>query len=99
MAWKLSVRRFIGPVIAAYLLHWGIWALTLQVEQIVMSALTRIFNFLGDIFGTAHIEAAMWSVRLNAGNAVAYGLLPVAIGLLAGFWVLQRKRKLLRTTS
>jgi uncharacterized membrane protein YqjE len=99
MTWKLLAQRFIGPIIAAYLLHWGVWSLVAEAEQVVMSLLTRIFNFLADMSRAAHIEIATWSPRLIAADATTYGLLPIVLGLLVGFWILQRKRKSVQTIS
>jgi len=93
MTLKPLVLRFLGPVLAVYLLHWGIWWLVLQADQIVMSDLTRSFNWVADLTGAAHIEVAAWSGRLVAVETASESLLPIALGLLIGWVVLVRRRR------
>jgi hypothetical protein len=90
---KLLFCRFVGPITAVYLLHWGIWDLVLMCEQIIMSALTRSFNWLADLVRAGHIETAYWSVRWVAPEAFSEGLLPITLGLFIGCWVLRKRQR------
>jgi hypothetical protein len=83
------------PVLAAYLLHWGVWAVEAEAEQVVMSVLTKALNWFGDhsLANFARIEEATWSARYLAEEALTFGLVPIVLGLLLGWWVLRRNRK------
>jgi hypothetical protein len=93
MTLKPLVLRFLGPVLAVYLLHWGIWWLVLEADQIVMSGLTKSFNWAADFTAAAHIEVATWSASLLATEAGSEALLPIVLGLLIGWVVLNRRKR------
>lgn len=86
------LRKFAVPAIAAYLLHWGAWTLVFEMEQIIQSELTKIITWMGDHspVGFPRVEGVSWSARLVATEAASEGLLPIALGLLIGWWVLSR---------
>lgn len=94
MPWKPWIRRFAGAAVAAYFLHWGAWALVLEAETVIMSALTRTLNWIADhsLGASHHIETVSWSARLVAADACVWGLIPIVLGLVIGWWVVQRKR-------
>ena len=86
-------RRFAPAVVAAYLLHWGVWALLLVVDQMVLWALTATVDWsallLGQ-FSAVEQEEVLWRA-LPA--EVADGIVPLILGLLVGWWVWNRRRK------
>lgn len=90
---NLPVRRFVGPVIAVYLLHWGLWSLVTDLTQIAMSGITQAFNWFADLFGVGRIETAAWSLRWLASEGTSWGLLPIALGLLVAWVVFMRKQQ------
>lgn len=93
-------RRFAPVVIAAYLLHWGIWDLLFVAEQVVMSALTKTINWVAffifinfHIFGNSQfVEEESVSLRYLTPE-VAYGSIQVILALLVGWWVWRKRRK------
>jgi hypothetical protein len=91
----LAVRRFAGPVIAVYLLHWGLWSLVHEAAQLTMSVLTSALIWITDHFfgGFPLIERAGWSAHWLAIDSATYGLLPIVCGLLIAAWIWQRRRK------
>ena len=92
---KMPIRRFICPVIAAYLLNLGVWSLVLQAEQVVLSEITKFLTWAADHSpaGFPRVEGTTWSARMMALQMIFYGLLPIALGLLLGWWVLNKKRR------
>jgi hypothetical protein len=89
---KPLVRRFAAPVVAAYLLHWGVWMLLLVAEQVVMAGLTQSVNWVAtEFFGKfAFIEE--WTVSTHfLPIQVSEGVIPIAAGLLVGYWTMCRK--------
>ena len=94
---KPLFQRFAGPVIAAYLLHLGVWLVLFTATQVLMAFLTRTVNWLAFVlfrqFSVVEREAVL--VRLLPGE-LAEAIVPIIAGLLVGWWVLQRKRKILR---
>ena len=93
---KPLIRRFAGPAIAAYLLHWGLWSLVMEAEQVILSALTRTLNWVADHFlgGFPRVETAFWSARLLVVEVCTWGFIPILLGLLLGWWLMHRKRRL-----
>ncbi|HKI26649.1 MAG TPA: hypothetical protein VKA07_10010 [Candidatus Sulfotelmatobacter sp.] len=91
---NFPARRFICPVIAAYLLHWGVWSLVIVAAQAVMAGLTGTINwFAGHLFGgLSVIEGARVSARFLP-LQIADGIIPIILGLLAGWFVWRRKRR------
>jgi hypothetical protein len=94
MALKPLFMRFAGPVIAAYLLHWGVWWLIQEAATLTMFALTTSLNWIADHSrgGFPRVEGVYLSARLLAWETASDGLLPIALGLLIGWCVLHRKR-------
>jgi len=90
---NLLVRRFAGPVIAAYLLHMGMWLLLLTGTQVVLALLTRTVNWLAlalfHQFSAVEQEEVLW--RPLPGE-LAYTIVPIILGLLVGWWVWHRRR-------
>ncbi len=92
---KPLVRRFAGPVIAAYLLHWGIWTFVFDAVEILMSMLTRILTWLADHSpaGFPRVEREFWFARYLAAQTAWYGLLPIALGLVVGWLIFRGKNR------
>ena len=90
---NLLVRRFAAPVLAAYLLHWGVWALLLVADEVVLSALTTTVNWLAFVlfrqFSVVEREAVLLRPLLGE---LAGGIVPIILGLLVGWWVFRRQR-------
>jgi hypothetical protein len=93
---KPLVRRFAAPVIAAWLLHMGIWWFIVFVaEPSVMSALTKMANWL-----ILHFTARAWPIEelswpsLLTAYQMPEVILPVIVGLIIGWWVLRRNVKI-----
>jgi hypothetical protein len=94
---KLLVRRFAGSVVAAYLLHWGIWSLLLLATQAVMALVTGGVNGLAVLLGQfPAVEQETVLLRPLPGEIVE-GIVPIIAGLLVGWWVLHRKRTRLQS--
>lgn len=95
------LRRFALPATAAYLLHWGLWALVSETEQIILSELTRILTWIADHSPTGfpRVEGVYWSAWVVAADAALEGLLPIAVGLLIGWWVLRKKGRIHSSSS
>jgi hypothetical protein len=93
---NLLFRRFAGPVIAAYLLHLGMWLLLLTGTQVVLALLTRTVNWLAmALFRQfSAVEQEEVFLRPLAGE-LAYGIVPIILGLLVGWWVWHRRRRIL----
>jgi hypothetical protein len=92
---KTLAKRFAAPVIAAWLLHLGVWMLIVSVaEPSLMSVLTRTVNWFGELLagGSWRIEEASWPSRFVAFE-IGESIVPIFIGLLIGWWVLWRKAK------
>ena len=90
---KALFLRFAAPVLAAYLLHAAVWTFAFVAEQIVLSLVTRTLNRLAELFGSySFIDQEMVSVRYLAPE-IAYGFIPLILGLFVGCWVLRRRRK------
>jgi hypothetical protein len=92
---KPLVRRFAAPVIAAWLLHLGVWWFIVFVaEPSVMSVLTKTLNWLIEHFSarTRLIEEMFWSSRSMA-YEMPNAIVPVIVGLAIGWWVFRRKAK------
>lgn len=92
---KTLVKRFAAPVIAAWLLHLGVWMLIVFVaEPSVMSVLTRTVNWFSELLagGSWRIEDVSWPSRFVAFE-IGESIVPIFIGLLMGWWVLRRKAK------
>jgi len=85
-------RRFAGPIVAAYLLHWGLWWLVQLTEQIVLSILTKVLNWFADLANFQRIEEASWPARWLA-MQLGDSIIPILAGLLLGWWVLRSKNK------
>lgn len=84
-------RRFAGPVIAAYLLHWGMWTLLLTGTQVLLAFLTGSVNWLAALFGQfSVVEQETFLFRPLPGELLE-GIVPIVVGLLVGWWVLYRK--------
>ena len=84
--------RFAAPVLAAYLLHWGLWELVFIAEQFVMSGLTKALNWVALLLGRfSCIEEMSVSTRFIP-QYVVYGIIPLILGLLVGRCVLRRRR-------
>jgi hypothetical protein len=94
---KPLARRFAAPVIAAYLVHLGVWLLLFIGTQVVMALLTRTVNWLAmELFGQfSVVEQEAVLVRLLPGE-LAEGIVPIIAGLLVGWWVLFRKLRIPR---
>jgi len=89
---KPLVQRFAGPVIAAYLLHLGLWLLFFVGWQLVMAVLTRAVNWFAEMFGQfSVVEREGVLVRLLPGQ-LAEGIVPIIFGLLVGWWVFRKRR-------
>ena len=86
--------RFAAPILAAYLLHWGVLALLFIAEDVVMAALTKTVNWVASSMFASFwsIEEETLSVRLLPAP-LADGIPPLVLGLLIGWWVLRRRRK------
>ncbi|MGB8731816.1 MAG: hypothetical protein WCC99_11270 [Candidatus Sulfotelmatobacter sp.] len=86
------IRRWAPPIIAAWLLHMGVWMFIVSVaEPPVLSMFTKIVNWFIELF-TARawpIEELSWSSRFTA-YQTAESLIPIFVGLLIGWWVLRR---------
>jgi len=92
------LRRWPPSVIAAWLLHLGLWMLIVSVaEPLTMSVLTKTLNWFVERF-TARawpIEEVSWPSSFTA-YRMADGIVPILIGLLIGWWVLRRKTTIAR---
>jgi hypothetical protein len=93
MALRKMLQRFAGPVVAAYLLHLGVWSLIMAGTQVAMSALTRILNSLADhsLAGFPRVEEEAWLPHFLAPQ-IAEGFVPIIVGLLIGWWILHREQ-------
>ena len=90
-------RRFAPAVIAAYLLHWGIWALLLVMDQVVLWALTTTVNWLALVLFRQFSVIEQEAVLLRPlPRELAYGIVPIILGLLVGWWVWRRRRGILQ---
>lgn len=92
---KPLIRRFAAPVIAAWLLHMGVWWLIVfEAEPFALSVLTKTVNWFID-----HFTARAWPIEEMSlpSRFMAYqtaeGVVPIFAGLLIGWWVLRRKAK------
>lgn len=92
---KPLVRRFAAPVVAAWLLHMGIWYFVVFVaEPSAKSLLTKTVNWFIEHFSAAWpIEEMSWSPRLLA-YQMPEVIIPLVVGLLIGWCVLRRKAKI-----
>lgn len=92
---KTLLKRFAPPMIAAWLLHLGVWMLIVsEAEPSVMSVLTRTVNWFGELFtgGSWQIEEMFWPSRFVA-SEIWESVVLIFTGLLIGWWVLRRKAK------
>lgn len=96
-ALKLLVRRFAGPVIAVYFLHWGIWFLIAMATQIVMAFMTPALHWVQLQLNWA-LSGASISMRWFT-QEILYGIVPVILGLLIGGYSLGQKRKIHKASS
>lgn len=89
------LRRFAGSIVAVYFLRWGVWALVVEVEQILMSMATTALTWIADHTpaGFPRVEGVYWSTRLLAWEVALDGLVPIAIGLIIGWSILRRRRR------
>jgi hypothetical protein len=83
-ALKPLVRRFAAPVIAAWLLHMGIWwFIVFVVQPSLMSVLTKTVNWL-----ILHLTAGAWPIEEKSWPSLltAYQMpeviVPVIVGLM-----------------
>jgi hypothetical protein len=82
-------------LIAACLLHMGLWMLIVSVaEPSAMSVLTKTVNWFIERFTTKAwpIEEMSWPPRFVA-YQMAQGIVPIFVGLMIGWWILRRKPK------
>ncbi len=89
------LRRWAPPVIAAFLLHLGLWMLIVSVaEPSVMSMLTKTLNWFIEHFTAKAwpIEEVAWPLRFTA-YQMADGIATILIGLLIGLWAHRRKTR------
>jgi hypothetical protein len=90
------IRRWALPIIAAWLLHMGVWMFIVSVaEPPILSILTKTVNWFIELF-TARawpIEELSWSSRFTA-YQTSESLIPILVGLLIGWWVLRRKTRI-----
>ncbi len=95
MALHRLLRRFVLSAIAAYLLHWGVWVLIFEAEQIILSEVTKVLTWVADHSpaGFLRTEGVYWSARVVAADAASEGFLPIVLGLLIGWWLLRRKKR------
>ncbi len=94
------LRRWALPVIAAWLLHMGLWMLIVSLAgPLTMSVLTKTLNWFIEHFTAKGwpIEEVASPLRFTA-YQVADGIAPILIGLLIGFWALRRKTRIARAT-
>jgi len=93
-AFNPMVRRFAGPVLAAWLIFIGLWMILDEAEQVVLSLLTKTLNWMGDhiITSSPRIEEASVSARYLL-LWIAEALVPIIFGLLVGWWILRMRRK------
>ncbi|MGA8443491.1 MAG: hypothetical protein WB762_07855 [Candidatus Sulfotelmatobacter sp.] len=92
------IRRWAAPVIAAWLLHLGAWSIIGRVaEPSVMSVLTNTLNWLIQHFTAKGwpIEEVSWPSRFIA-YQMSESLIPILVGLLIGWGLLRRKRRISR---
>ncbi len=93
---KPLAKRFAGPMIAAYLLHWGVWSALLTGTQVVLALMTRSVNWFAALFGQVSVvEQETVFFQLLPAELVE-GIVPIIAGLLVGWWVLYRERRILR---
>lgn len=90
---RILAKRFAGPVIAAYLLHWGGFVLLLTGTQVVLALLTRTVNWVAALFGQVSIvpqETVL--LRLLPGE-LAEGAVPLLAGMLIAWLIWRRKSR------
>jgi len=90
LAIKPLARRFAAPALAAWLLYVGMWTILFAIEQQVMSLLGWLFDHIPINFGV--VEKTYYPIQ-RFGQNMAEGLVPILLGLLAGLWVVRRKRQ------
>ncbi len=88
-------RRWTLPVIAAWLLHMGLWWLIFfVVEPSAMSALTRTVNWFIE-----HFSATAWPIEnISLSYTIlafqfAEALVSILLGLTIGWWLLWHKTR------
>lgn len=86
-------KRFAGPVIAAYLLHWGVWWLIFVVTQGVMVVLTNTLDWIASgVFGSFQlVERESMPGLLAIPEELLGGVIPLIFGLLVGWWILRHR--------
>ena len=92
---KSLVRRFAAPVVAAWLLHMGVWFFIVFVaEPSVMSVLTKTVNWL-----ILHFNARAWPIEemswpsLLTAYQMPEVIVPISVGLMMGWLVFHRKQR------
>jgi len=86
-------RRFAPVVIAAYLMHWGVWDLLFVADQVVLSALTKTINWLAlGMFGIFDLVGEEGVSGRYLPQQILIGIVPIIVGLLVGWWVWRRRR-------
>jgi len=94
---KPLMRRFTGPAIAAYFLHWGIGFLILMATQIAMAFMSPALHWV-QLQLNWELEGASISMRWFAGQ-IPYGAVPIILGLLIGAYSLRQRRKIHKAAS
>jgi hypothetical protein len=85
-------RRFAPAIVAAYLMHWGVWALLFVVDQMVLWALTATVDWSALLLGQfSAVERETVLLRPLPGE-LAEGIVPLILGLLVGWWLRRRRR-------
>jgi hypothetical protein len=88
---KALVRRFALPIVAAWLLCEGIWLIVLTLTQPIHLVLMEVANWYVKHFtaGSSLYETS-WYLSFAVGHIVE-GLIPLALGLLLGFWIRHKR--------
>jgi hypothetical protein len=89
---KLVAKRFVLPVLAAWLINTGTWMIVFAASQPILSGLLNISNWYAEHFGSGDLQEESWNFPLIT-REIAEGSIPIMLGLLLGFWVLHRKRQ------
>jgi len=92
---KPLVRRFAAPVIAAWLLHMGVWWFIFFVaDPSIMSVLTKTVNWLTEHFSATAwpIEEMFWSPDFMA-YQMPEVIVPIIAGLMIGWLVFRRRQR------
>jgi hypothetical protein len=92
---KTLFKKFAMPILAALLLHEGIWMVVVTLEQPILSAFFSVQNGFEEHFAAGEhmvLEEVSWTLSSTAVQ-VGEAMIPIVFGLILGFWVLYRKRQ------